>query len=282
MARCAPESFSKVTRSHTELRPPSFVLITLLTDFGTADYFVGAMKGVIFSRAPDTVIVDLSHEVPAHDIEAAAYLLLCVYADFPPGTVHTVVVDPGVGSERAAVVAQIGDQIFIGPDNGVFSYVVDREGGGEFRRITHKGLIPDRVSPTFHGRDLFAPVAAALADGFPLADVGPIIQDPVRLPELRAQREAGGLLVGRILHVDKFGNLVTNFRREDLPDAPHHLTIGDVTIRRTVPFYEAGPEDRPVMIWGSAGFLEISLVRASAAEALGVTRGAGVRIEPDS
>src|SRR5678815_3382631 len=145
-------------------RPP-VTIITLTTDFGTADYFVGAVKGVILSENPEARIVDLTHDIPSHDIAAAAFTLLAAYKSFPDKTVHVAVVDPGVGSSRRGIVVAAADQLFVGPDNGIFSHVYEREPGYRVFELTNKKYFRSRVSPSFHGRDVFAPVAAALAKG---------------------------------------------------------------------------------------------------------------------
>ena len=160
-------------------------ILTLLTDFGLSDYYVAAMKGAIVSADPRIPIVDLSHEVQPHDVLAAGFLLSAVYRDFPPGTVHVVVVDPGVGSARAPIAVRAAGRLFVGPDNGVFSPVLEVETEAEVRRIETLQLRRPTISPTFHGRDLFAPAAAALATGFPFDDVGPLAAQPVMREALR-------------------------------------------------------------------------------------------------
>ena len=144
---------------------PNLPVITLLTDFGTTDYFVGALKGVILGVNPKALVVDITHEIPPHDIESAAFTLLAFYQAFPPGTVHVAVVDPGVGSSRRAIVVSAGKQLFVGPDNGIFSYIYDAEARCQMFQLTNDRYFRHPVSTTFHGRDVFAPVAAALSSG---------------------------------------------------------------------------------------------------------------------
>lgn len=252
------------------------MLVTLLTDFGTRDYYVAAMKGVIATRAPDATIVDLGHDVPRFEIEAAAFFLLCCYAEYPTGTIHTVVVDPGVGSPRAGVAVRAGGYILVGPDNGVFSHLIEREGEGEFRAIEGPWL-PRRRSTTFHGRDLFAPTAGALAAGMPFEEVGPLHRTPVHLPALTPSRDGSGRLRGRVLSIDRFGNIITSLTRPMLEDGAG-LRIGDHLVTRLAPFYDAADEGEPFLIEGSAGFLEISLRKGSAATALAAQRGAEVTV----
>ena len=258
--------------------------VTLLTDFGTSDYYVAAMKGVILGRNPQTPIVDITHEIPPQDIRSAAFVLLAVYSTFPRATVHTVVVDPGVGSPRRAIIVAAAGQFFVGPDNGVFSYIYDREPGARVFDVTDERLFREVVSTTFHGRDVFAPVAATLAGGADPTELGERITDPVRLEPLRPRRSADGSLRGRILHVDRFGSCVTNLTGEDLPaDAMARgfcIKIGGHQIRSLRRYYaEPGPPGELFAIRGSAGFLEISGDRVSAAGQLGVRAGDPVTAE---
>jgi S-adenosylmethionine hydrolase len=258
-------------------------VITLLTDFGTADYFVAALKGVILTSNPLTCIVDITHEIPPQDIEAGAFTLLTCYRDFPKGTIHVAVVDPGVGSGRRAIVVKAGSQYFVGPDNGLFSYVLDNDPEHKVFQITKSKYFREAASSTFHGRDLFAPVAAALADGVKPSKFGSRIEDAVRLAPLAPNKNDDGKVEGRIINVDRFGNCVTNFTRADLPEpGGKQLSVNGREITAFRQFYadedgskadEAGATDQIFAIWGSAGFLELSVNAASAAELLGVKRG---------
>ena len=258
------------------------VPVTLLTDFGTADYFVGAMKGVIISRAPGAPIVDLTHEIAPGDVRAAAFTLLAARDAFPEGTVHVAVVDPGVGSARRALVAAALGQLFVAPDNGLLSWVLDRDPGATVRAVTNGELFRRPLSATFHGRDLFAPVGASLAAGFDPAEVGPPIADPVRLPAHRPTRLPDGSLRATILHVDRFGNCVTSLTRDDAPAVGATLRVKGHEIRATRRFYADGEGGDPFTIPGSAGFLEISVNGASAAERLGVAVGDEVVVNGES
>ena len=251
-------------------------VITLLTDFGTADYFVAAVKGVILTINPQVSIVDITHEVPAQDIEAGAFTLLSCYRDFPPGTIHVAVVDPGVGSARRGIVIQTGSYYFIGPDNGLFSYICDRESSCEVFQIKEENYFRPNPSASFHGRDLFAPVAAALSAGVDLNELGPQIKDEVRLAPLAPVRDQDGTLRGRIIHIDRFGNCITNFTRSDIPDSLQpKLLVRRKVIRTFRRFFadEAGSNDELFAIWGSAGFLELSINGGSAAKLLRAKRG---------
>ena len=239
-------------------------MITLLTDFGTADYFVGAVKGAILSVNPKAVIADITHEIPPQDIEAGAFTLLASYKTFPVGTIHMAVVDPGVGSTRRPIVVSAGEQLFVGPDNGIFSYICDRESSHRTFHITAEKYFRPSPSSTFHGRDIFAPVAAALSNGVKPEELGPEIGDEVRLEPLDR--------VTRIIHIDRFGNCITNITRDHLKPGAG-LLINGKTIYDFRKFYGEDPSSTPFAIWGSAGFLEISVNGGSAAKALRVERG---------
>jgi S-adenosyl-L-methionine hydrolase (adenosine-forming) len=251
------------------------MIVTLLTDFGSADSYVGAIKGVILSHDPRIRIVDITHEVAAHDVEEGAFLLLGAFAEFPPGTVHMAVVDPGVGSHRRGVAIQVGRYLLVGPDNGIFSYVLERNGPGEAYAIENEAWTVPRRSTTFHGRDIFAPTAAKLALGGRIEEAGPKIGSPVTLPSLRVDRASDGSLRGRVLHVDRFGNCVTSFTREQIADAAGlQIRAGGAVIGEMRAFYAAAIGEGPFLIWGSGGFLEISVDRGNAARSLGLVRGA--------
>jgi len=237
-------------------------VITLLTDFGTSDYFVGAVKGAILSVNSAAVIADVTHEIPPQDVEAAAFTLAAVYSTFPPGTIHVAVVDPGVGSTRRPIIVKAGKSLFVGPDNGLFTYIYDREPSHKTFHITAEKYFRPSPSTTFHGRDIFAPVAAALSTGVKPKAFGPVIIDEVRLPDS---------LTPRIIHIDRFGNCITNITRDRFNNEP--LVIKRKVIDTFVDFYGAAPPNTLVGIWGSAGFLEISVNGKSAAKMLGAKRG---------
>jgi S-adenosylmethionine hydrolase len=251
-------------------------LITLLTDFGAADYFVAAMKGVILTINPNAIIVDLTHEVPAQDIPAAAFTLRASYRSFPAGTIHMAVVDPGVGSSRRPILGVGGSQFFVGPDNGIFSYVFELEPDVRVFELTKEKYFRQPVSATFHGRDVFAPVAAALSNGVRPESLGTQIDDPIVLPSLEPERLGEGKLRGRIVHIDHFGNCITNFAQRDFAAASLEsrleLRVGRQVIRSFRQcFSEAGAgntRDKLFAIWGSAGFLELAAMNQSAAELL--------------
>jgi len=264
----------------------SLPLITLLTDFGTSDYFVGALKGVILSVNPQANIVDLSHEIPAQDVAAAAFTLLAAYQSFSAGTIHVAVVDPGVGSSRRPILAVAGAQLFVGPDNGIFSYVFERETKVEVFHLSRKEYFRQPLSATFHGRDVFAPVAAALSKGVLPEKLGEPINDFMTLPSLVPEQLGKARLRGRILHIDHFGNCITNFTQQDLPAAwragGSPLTVAGRVIRKQrQSFSDLVEGDKPeelFAIWGSAGFLEIAAMNLSAADILSARRGQPVFI----
>jgi len=244
-------------------------IITLLTDFGTADGYVGEVKGILVSLAPGTLLVDVAHDIQAGDVVAGCYVLGRVWRSFPKGTVHLAVVDPGVGSARRALAAEVGGQYFVAPDNGLLSDVL---AAATPRCVSL--AVPSAASRTFHGRDVFAPAAARLAGGAPLLDLGAPLSDPVRLPPPVLTVE-GSDLVGEVIHVDRFGTLITNLSRERVARAatvkiagrgfPLGATFADV------------PPGEPVAFVGSGGTVEIAVREGRADVVLGVARGGGVR-----
>lgn len=250
--------------------------ITLLTDFGTADGYVAAMKGAIAQVAPETIIDDAAHDIPPGDVEAAAFTLARYWRLYPPGTVHVVVVDPGVGTERRTIAARVDGRFFVAPDNGVLSHVLDEARAEAIHAIENPALRRDVVSATFHGRDIFAPAAAHLAHGTPLDAFGPAIDDPVVLPIPRPER-SGREIRGHVVAVDRFGNLITNVPGAWLsPRARVAMAGRDVgPLRRT---YADAPPGGLLALVGSTGMLEISVRDGSAAMTLDATRGAGVTI----
>ena len=262
-------------------RKPS--LLTLLTDFGTADYFVGAMKGVILGITPTAQIVDITNEIPPQDIEAGAFTLLNSHGSFPREAVHVAVVDPGVGSKRRAIVVRAADQYFVGPDNGLFSYVMERAPTYEVVHVTAEKYFRHPVSQTFHGRDVFAPVAAALLNGVSLSELGSKMEDPVRLKSLAPLEVSNGKLEGRIIHIDHFGNCITNFTRTHVStqkEATARLQIKGKRIKSLKRSYDDdATREKLFAIWGSAGFLEISAKNSSAAKKLKAARGTKVTLE---
>jgi S-adenosyl-L-methionine hydrolase (adenosine-forming) len=259
-------------------------IITLLSDFGTEDYFVGAMKGVILSRSPKAVVVDITHAIPRQDVQAAAYTLSAAYSYFPTGSIHLAVVDPGVGSDRRPVLIEAAAHLFVGPDNGLFSLVLDQIPTARIRHLTNAAYFLPNPSSTFHGRDIFAPVAAALAEGVSPEDLGPTIEDPIQFKTLRCEPAVEGGLLGRIVHIDHFGNCVTNVPWAGLPPRsaahPFYLRVKEFEIRKLARSYSEGGSEpgTPFLIYGSAGFLEISVQSNSAAAQLKIRVGDPVRL----
>jgi S-adenosyl-L-methionine hydrolase (adenosine-forming) len=251
--------------------------VTLLTDFGTADGYVGAMKGVIASITPTAFIDDITHDIAPGDIAGGACCLATSWRFHAAGTVHVCVVDPGVGSARRAVAAAVADQFFVAPDNGLLTHVL-LEPGATIVEISERRFVRDTVSRTFHGRDVFAPVAAHLARGSSITDLGPIIRDAVLLPLPTVQISADSVS-GEVVHTDRFGNLVTNIDAGQVPDAAR-VTFperSNVQVRMVATYAEA-EEGELIALIGSVGFLEVAVRNGSAAERLGAGRGMQVRV----
>lgn len=247
-------------------------VVTLLSDFGTRDGYVAAVKGVLLARCPGATLVDVTHEIPPGDVVAAAFVLAQAAPYFPPGSVHLAVVDPGVGSERRAIACKVAEQLYVAPDNGILTLVLDGQASALVHQIDHPALRLPSLSQVFHGRDLFAPAAAHLASGAPLAGVGPKLANEslarTAWPE-PSLGPAGG--EGRVVYVDRFGNLVTNLPVG--PEAPRGVASVagcDVPIHRS--YSDVAPGSL-VALCGSSGLLEVARNRGSAAEALGVGPG---------
>jgi S-adenosylmethionine hydrolase len=257
-------------------------IITLTTDFGTRDGYVAAMKGVILGIVPGVDLVDISHEVAPQDIHEAAYLVAGVYRFFPPQTVHLVVVDPGVGTERRGLALRVGAHRFVAPDNGVLAPVLEDSDDVEAIALTNSDYWLDDVSHTFHGRDSFAPVAAHLVRGVPLEALGMRIRDPVRLT-LPTPRVTERGAEGTVLWVDRFGNLVTNIPADALaPGEAYRVTVGRLTVTGLFTTYGQVRAGQPLALVGSHGYVEIAVREGSAAELAGVDRGAVVRVQAES
>lgn len=247
-------------------------VITLTTDFGLRDGYVAAMKGVILSIAPDVSLVDVSHHVPPQDVASGAYLLAGAYRYFPAGAVHLAVVDPGVGSARRGIVVETADHRFVGPDNGLFSAVFQRESAWNAIEIRNAAYFRPEVSPTFHGRDIFGPVAAHLCNGVPPADLGPRIADPVRL-DLWTVQERDNAVIGRIVHVDHFGNAISNLEIRRVGYEGVRVRAGEFVYDRICRTYADVPEGRSLALYGSENTLEIAINGGNAARNLGLKRG---------
>lgn len=255
-------------------------IITLTTDYGTNDHLVGTLKGVILKICPEATIVDITHNVTPYDLLDGALAIGSAYAYFPPRTIHIVVVDPGVGTERRPLLVSGQNQYFVAPDNGVLSLVYEREETFLVRHANAVHYYHEPVSKTFHGRDIFAPIAAWLAKGAQTASMGEEITDFKRfaLPKPKA---ANGLVTGVVMRVDSFGNLVTNFRTEDFPDRAAakgaiHLQVGTKAVGKMVDTFANGAPNEPVAYVGSSGFVEIAVNKGNASKVLGLGRGTPV------
>jgi|SRR5579863_220368 len=257
------------------------MLITLTTDFGLQDYFVGCVKGVILTIHPLVRLVDLTHEIPPHDVGSAAFVLKESYRYFPRNTVHLAVVDPGVGTLRKPIIVQAEDQFFVGPDNGIFSYIL-RESEGRVFEIRESRYVKAIESPTFQGRDLFAPAAAWLAKGIPPQQFGPEISASPAPSWALPRPAAGNRIEGSVAYIDRFGNLITNITRLELGKRPPKRII--VEGEREIPLancYAAGDEHLPAALINSSGQLEIFLKEGSARAHLRLTVGDKIIVERD-
>lgn len=258
-------------------------IITLTTDYGTSDHLVGAMKGVILKINPDAHIVDICHNVLPFDVLDGALTIGQAYRFYPPRTVHVVVVDPGVGSPRRPILATGDQHYFVAPDNGVLSVVYEKEERLAVRHVSAAHYFQNPVSNTFHGRDIFAPVAAWLTKNWQTPSFGEEISDYVRF-SLPKPKMVNNTLKGVVMRVDTFGNLVTNLTPEDAPQLfsggkSFKLSVGGKEVSKFVQAYGQGAQGEVFAIVGSSGFLEISMNKGNAARALGVQRGSEVTLE---
>ncbi len=271
-----PSSRGAIHRAEreTDLTNP---IITLTTDYGTNDHLVGVLKGVILKINPEATIIDITHSVTPFDLLDGALAIVSAYPYFPPRTIHVVVVDPGVGTERRPLLISGQNQYFIAPDNGVLSGVYEREQNFLVRHLTSEHYFLQPVSKTFHGRDIFAPAAGWLSKHWQPASMGEEIKDFKRFA-MPKPKETEGLLKGLILKVDGFGNLITNFRAEDLPreslkKGEVALQVGGHPVTRLVPTFASGNAGEPVAYIGSSGYVEIAVNKGNASKALGIGRG---------
>ncbi|MFM7230843.1 MAG: S-adenosyl-l-methionine hydroxide adenosyltransferase family protein [bacterium] len=257
-------------------------IVTFLSDFGHSDWFVGVVHGVLHSRAPEAHVVDLSHSIPPAHVARAAFMLEAAAHDFPPGTVHLAVVDPGVGTDRRALAVESHGQFFVGPDNGLLEWAFCSP-EARVHVLTETRFFRTPVSRTFHGRDVFAPVAAALACGEPIASFGPRVHDPVRLPAHEPSRR-GETLVGQVVFVDRFGNALTNLTGsalaaafgETAPDTAYEVAVLERVIPGISRSYGDAPVGTLVALLGSSGRLEIAQVGGAATDRLGLGEGDAV------
>lgn len=249
------------------------MILTLLTDFGAGDPYVASIKGVILKINPRARMIDIAHDLPPHQIRSAAWILNCFWKFYPLGTVHLAVVDPGVGGSRRAIIVTKKGHVFVGPDNGIFSYLYDSD--FSVYEIKNSKYTLKKVSDTFHGRDIFAPVAAHISKGVKVEEIGKPIIDPVRLqipqPVVTPQD-----IQGSIIYIDHFGNLITNIKRELFEnvcgDGPVEIVVKNKRIKEISASYDQNPPGSLLAIWGSESTLEISANLSSAAKLLRIDK----------
>lgn len=255
--------------------------MTLLTDFGTADNFAGVMRGVIASLAPEVRVVDITHEIAPQQVKQGRWVLGQSWKWFPRGTVHLAVVDPGVGTDRRALAVEVGGHFFVGPDNGLLSDLI-RMDKAKVRQITNRAWMLGDVSATFHGRDVFAPAAARLASGARFAAAGPAVGDATHLGSSEPVRTGKRFWTGEVVHVDRFGNLITNLTPEAVPDLlvrPAVFKAGFQQVAGLSPNYGAGGTGEVIALIGSHGGVELSVNCGNAARKLGLSMGSPVDVE---
>ena len=255
-------------------------ILTFTTDFGLSDHYVGTMKGVALGICPQAQLVDISHDIRPFSIPDGAYLIAQAYRHFPKKTVHVVVIDPGVGTSRRPILLEAAGQYFVAPDNGVLSMIYSHE-KHKVRLIANDRYFRKPVSHTFHGRDIFAPVAAHVASGARPASIGKLIQDYLRPSFEQPARSGKRTWNGQILKIDRFGNVVTNFRLSDFPDLERRafvLTIGPHQITTMARHYAECVPRELFAIAGSSGHVEVSVNQGSAAKQIGCVTGAGVEL----
>ena len=254
-------------------------IVTLTTDFGQSDSYVGAMKGVILGLCPEATLVDICHEIHPQAVRQAAYVLSTAIPYFPLGTVHLVVVDPGVGSQRRPIVVQSGRALYVAPDNGVLSLGLRQDPAHLAIHLIEPAYRLSQISATFHGRDIFAPAAAHLACGSDPSQMGePIsLSDLCALPTIEPQQQADGTWLGEILHIDHFGNLITSFQIPE-PQAPITVTVAGQRVEKLNHTFADVPPGELVAYVGSRGYLEIAVREANAARWLGVSVGDPIQV----
>lgn len=262
-------------------------IITLLTDFGTRDEYVGLMKGVILSINPAATIVDITHAIDSQDIVQAAYAIHSAYRYFAAGSVHLIVVDPGVGTGRSLLAFEAGNQYFVAPDNGVLTLLFAEAGKARLVRLSNADFFLDTVSQTFHGRDIIAPVGAHISRGIVLDQLGDEIPpaNAVWLKDFEARMAKTGEITGSIVTVDRFGNLISNIHfqmleqiQQSAPEKQVRIRIGSHIIRGIGRTYADVPADSALALVGSRGYLEIAVNKGNAAQKINVGKGAAVQV----
>jgi S-adenosylmethionine hydrolase len=256
-------------------------MITLTSDFGLKDPYVAEMKGVILTIIPNATLVDITHDIEKFNIRMAAFTLASVAPYFPKGTVHLAVVDPGVGTQRRAILVQTTQGFFVGPDNGILILPAQNQGIEHIYQLTNPKFMLPGVSSTFHGRDVFAPAAAHLDKGVEPSEFGPEISDAVT-PKFASVKRENGCLIGEVLHVDGFGNVITNIREKEMVNSKVvNVKLPIVSLKLAfVKTYAQAKLNEPIALIGSHGFLEIALNQGSAAEKLKVKAGDSVEVMP--
>lgn len=256
-------------------------VITLLSDFGARDTYVGVMKGVILSICPEVQIIDLTHEIPPQDVRTAAWHLSAAYEYFAPGTIHVAVVDPGVGTSRRPILVTGHGYFFVGPDNGIFSPLYQSGKPFEVYVLNQKKFFLKKISATFHGRDIFAPVAGYLACGTPPEKMGAAIRDPITLPAQKP-KVTRGALHGEVVSIDRFGNLITNISEEAFQNffkgKPFVIKASAISLKSLQKTYAKAAKHVIIATFGSSGHLEIAEVSGSAARRLEMGLGAPVTV----
>ncbi len=249
--------------------------ITLLTDFGHKDHFVGTMKGVIKKINPRADIIDICHEVKPQDVRGGAFLLSCAYNYFPKNTLHVAVVDPGVGSKRKIILVKTKNYFFLAPDNGILSYVRHKENFKKIINVTNKIYFLPQISNTFHGRDIFAPVAAHLAKGTPPKQFGKMFDAcGLFLFPFPKNKQSKNSITGEIIYIDRFGNLITTIKKDDTgKEGVKEIYCKGRKIKKHAAWYSGGNPGELISIFGSAGFLEIACVNGSAQKKLRAKAG---------
>ncbi|MBY0503209.1 MAG: SAM-dependent chlorinase/fluorinase [Bryobacteraceae bacterium] len=261
-------------------------ILTLTTDFGLHDHFVATMKGVILGLCPTARLVDITHDIAPFEISEGAFTLMEAWQAFPKKTIHVGVVDPGVGSARRPILVEAGGHYFVGPDNGLFAMIygplLDRGEPVRVRHLTNEAYFRQPLSRTFHGRDIFAPVAAHLASGVTPAKFGPRIDDFLKIHNFWPTRTSKRLWTGQVLKIDRFGNLISNFSEAEFGEIktrPFALNIGTEKIQRLALNYAEVPFGEPVAIIGSSGFVEVCVNQGHAAKQLGCGVGAPIELQ---
>lgn len=253
-------------------------VITLTTDFGVSDWFVGTMKGVILKISPNTQIVDITHSVPSHDIRAGAFALMCSYKYFPEGSVHVAVVDPEVGSKRLAIAIKTRHYWFVGPDNGVLSYALQEQDVLDIRAIENQKVRLEGVGSTFHGRDIFAPAAAHIAKGINPEFIGRKLRSFVSLPFPEVSRR-DNRITGEVIYIDRFGNVITNIKFSGMDEFyGWSVVVGRKKLASVLGCYADVRDGEAVAVCGSSGFIEVAVRNGSAAEKLNLKTGTKIQL----